>query len=47
MLLALGAFAGLPTGWMIVAYVVGSIALLTGAIAFCPAWMLSASIRAA
>jgi len=39
-LLALGAFAGLPTAGMIGAYVVGAVMLVTGAIGFCPAWML-------
>lgn len=40
MLLALGAFAGLPAGWAIAAFVVGAVALVTGVIRFCPAWML-------
>jgi len=39
-LLAVGALAGLPTGWMVAAYFVGAIALVTGAIRFCPAWLL-------
>ncbi len=37
---ALGAFGGLPTAAMITAYVLGAVALVTGAIGFCPAWML-------
>ncbi|MER3422728.1 MAG: DUF2892 domain-containing protein [Nitrospiraceae bacterium] len=39
-LLALGAFAGLPTGWAIAAFVLGAVALVTGVVRFCPAWML-------
>jgi hypothetical protein len=39
-LLALGAFGGMPTAAMIGAYVVGAVLLVTGAIGFCPAWML-------
>ncbi|WP_447976925.1 YgaP family membrane protein [Candidatus Nitrospira bockiana] len=39
-LLALATFGGLPSGWMIAFYIVGAVALLTGAIGYCPAWML-------
>ncbi|MBI4402497.1 MAG: DUF2892 domain-containing protein [Nitrospirae bacterium] len=39
-LLAVGAFAGLPTWGMAAAYGVGAVALVTGAIGFCPAWFL-------
>ncbi|MGH7146300.1 MAG: YgaP family membrane protein [Nitrospiraceae bacterium] len=39
-LIAVGAFAGLPEAGMIAAYVVGAVALVTGAIGFCPAWSL-------
>ena len=40
MLLGIGALAGLSTGWTATAYVVGAVALLTGAVGFCPAWLL-------
>ena len=40
-LLSIGAFvAGLPAWAMAVAFVVGGIALVTGAIGYCPAWQL-------
>ena len=39
-LLALASFAALPMGWMIAFYVLGTVALVTGAIGFCPAWSL-------
>lgn len=39
-LIAVGAFAGLSPGWTIGTFVVGIIALVTGAMGFCPAWKL-------
>ena len=39
-LIGVGAFAGLPEAGMYAAYVVGAVALVTGAIGFCPAWSL-------
>ena len=39
-LIAAGALAGLPEAGMYVAYVVGAVALVTGAIGYCPAWQL-------
>lgn len=39
-LIAAGALAGLSEGLTIAAYVVGAIALVTGAIGYCPAWQL-------
>jgi uncharacterized membrane protein HdeD (DUF308 family) len=39
-LLAVGAFAGFPPVGTGVAMVVGTIALVTGAIGYCPAWSL-------
>lgn len=39
-LFGVGAFAGLPDAGMYAAYVVGAVALVTGAIGFCPAWSL-------
>jgi hypothetical protein len=39
-LLGLGTFAGLPTVGTAIAYTVGAIALITGAIGFCPLWSL-------
>ena len=39
-LIGAGAFAGLPDAGMYAAYVVGAVALVTGAIGFCPAWQL-------
>lgn len=39
-LLAMATFGALPMGWMIAFYVIGGVALVTGAIGFCPAWRL-------
>lgn len=39
-LLGVGAFAGLPVAATIVLLVVGAIALVTGAIGYCPVWAL-------
>ena len=39
-LVAIAAFAALPTGWMVAFYVIGGVMLATGAIGFCPAWSL-------
>jgi DUF2892 family protein len=39
-LLGIGAFAGLPVEATILMFVVGTIALVTGAISFCPVWSL-------
>lgn len=39
-LIGVGAFAGLQDAGMYAAYVVGAVALVTGAIGFCPAWQL-------
>jgi hypothetical protein len=39
-LIAVGALAGLPEPGMYEAYAVGAIALVTGAIGYCPAWTL-------
>lgn len=39
-LIAAGALAGLSEGLTIAAYVVGAVALVTGAIGYCPAWQL-------
>jgi hypothetical protein len=39
-ILAIAAFASLPTGWMVAFYVIGGVALVTGAVGFCPAWRL-------
>jgi hypothetical protein len=39
-LLAVGVFAGLPPVGMGVAMVLGTVALVTGAIGYCPAWTL-------
>lgn len=39
-LLGVGAFAGLPVAATTVLLVVGTIALVTGAIGYCPAWAL-------
>jgi hypothetical protein len=39
-LLGIGAFAGLPPVGTGIALVVGTIALVTGAIGFCPVWTL-------
>lgn len=38
--LAMSIFADLPASWMAVALAIGTIALATGAIGFCPAWKL-------
>jgi len=35
---AIGAFAGLPPVGTAIAFVVGTIALVTGAIGYCPVW---------
>ena len=40
LLLGIGAFAGLPAIGTGIALVVGTIALVTGAIGYCPAWSL-------
>ena len=40
LLLAVGAFADLPPLGMAIALVVGTIALVTGAISYCPLWAL-------
>jgi len=37
-LLALGLFQVVTGSWAIAAYVVGTIALATGVVGFCPAW---------
>lgn len=39
-LIGVGASGGLPTVGMTLAYVVGVVALVTGAIGYCPAWQL-------
>ncbi len=39
-LIGIGYLAALPTGGAIAAYAVGFIALVTGAMGFCPAWKL-------
>lgn len=39
-LIASGALAGLPEAGMYAAYVVGAVALVTGAVGYCPAWTL-------
>ncbi|MEW6245083.1 MAG: DUF2892 domain-containing protein [Nitrospirota bacterium] len=39
-LLGVGAFAELPPWGAGIAFVVGAVALVTGAIGFCPAWKL-------
>ena len=39
-LIAAGALAGLPEAGMYAAYVVGAVALVTGAVGYCPAWTL-------
>jgi hypothetical protein len=39
-LIAAGALAGLPEMGMYAAYVVGAVALVTGAVGYCPAWQL-------
>jgi len=40
MLLSLGVFAELPTWSIALSYVVGAVALITGVIGYCPAWVL-------
>ena len=40
LLVSLGAFGGLPAGAGLAAYVVGGVALITGAVGFCPLWTL-------
>lgn len=40
LLVSLGAFGGLPEGLGLAAYIVGGIALVTGAIGYCPLWTL-------
>ena len=37
-LIGVGAFSGLPDAGMYAAYIVGAVAMVTGAIGFCPAW---------
>ncbi len=39
-LIGIGAFGSLPVGGMAAALIVGTVALVTGAIGFCPAWAL-------
>lgn len=39
-LIAAGALAGFPEAGMYAAYVVGAVALVTGAVGSCPAWTL-------
>lgn len=39
-LIAVGYFAEFPAAGAMVAYLVGVIALVTGAVGFCPAWKL-------
>jgi hypothetical protein len=39
-LLAIAAFAALPAALMIALYGVGAVAVVTGAMGFCPAWAL-------
>ena len=40
LLLGLALFGGMPTAGMWVLGVIGAIALVTGAVGFCPAWTL-------
>ena len=40
LLLVIGYAAGLPVWASVVAYIAGAIALLTGAVQFCPLWQL-------
>jgi hypothetical protein len=40
LLLVIGYAAGLPAWASVVAYIAGAIALLTGAVRFCPLWQL-------
>ncbi|MFM8551527.1 MAG: DUF2892 domain-containing protein [Nitrospiraceae bacterium] len=39
-LLGVGAFAGLPPVATAIAYAVGAVALVTGAMGYCPVWTL-------
>ncbi len=39
-LVGVGAFGGLPVAGTAVALIVGTVALVTGAIGYCPAWAL-------
>ena len=39
-LIAAGALAGLPGAGMYAAYAAGAVALVTGAVGYCPAWQL-------
>ncbi len=39
-LIGVGAFVGLSDAGMYAAYIAGAVALVTGAIGFCPAWSL-------
>ena len=39
-LVAIATLGAFPTGVMIALYVIGAVALVTGAIGFCPAWSL-------
>jgi hypothetical protein len=39
-LVAVATVGALPSGMMILLYVIGAVALVTGAIGFCPAWTL-------
>ncbi len=40
LLLALGMLGGMPTAGALTVGVIGAIALVTGAVGFCPAWKL-------
>lgn len=40
LLIGIGAFGGLPVAGMAAALLVGTVALVTGVIGFCPAWAL-------
>ena len=39
-LLLIGYFAGLPTWGSVAAYLLGAVALITGAVRICPVWFL-------
>ena len=39
-LVAIATLGTLPTGVMIALYIIGAVAVVTGALGFCPAWML-------
>lgn len=39
-LIGIGAFGDLPVGGMTAALIVGAVALVTGAIGYCPVWSL-------